>query len=760
MPNKIHISFRNKLLLLLLTISVVPLLLVAYIVSSTVQDRYRETLAKSFETNVEYREKILNYYLEGNKEWIRSIAAQDIFLAEMEKYNAGETYSENKIFASLVSLRRENQFIDKIYIADIDGKIISSTTTDDNEKIIENFSEFKHITQRGSYYQKIKTTPQGKRIVTLTTPFIKRNDGEIIGLLIAEYNASVVKSLIDGSLYESRSINQESTSSLGNTFIIDEDGYILTSITGTNIQKTPKTQPIQLCQLGSNAASGYWINKEGKEVYGSYKCNQIDNMKFTYIVEEESSKAFTISDNVRNTIFMVTLTVAVLLIIATITTAGSVTRPVKKLAHGAQEFGKGNFTYALDVKTGDELEELADSFSEMAKQINGSINSLKQQEDKLNKINQELETEKETISAERNKLEVIIAGITDAVIALDMNRKIVTSNKAAQELIGLSADEMLGKNIADLIKLEDESGEVVPDTYSPIRKDDFEGVIYKNDELELKPFRAKTTKVKLITGKIKEAVSVNLGCILTIHDKSKEAELEEMKLDFVSMAAHELRTPITSIRGYAGLLGEEVEEFNDPRTNDWKTLISRISVSAEQLLALVENLLNVTKIEKGILSITCKNENWKECVQEVSEVFKERAISKEIKLTVKETDEAITAYVDKLRINEVLSNLISNAINYTQNGGNVTVEAHLSADGNWIETSVADNGKGIPKSAQGHLFEKFFRVAGPLEQGSKGNGLGLYISKSIVEMHGGKIWVESDEGKGAKFTYTIQRATT
>ncbi|MDQ3098248.1 MAG: PAS domain-containing sensor histidine kinase [bacterium] len=374
---------------------------------------------------------------------------------------------------------------------------------------------------------------------------------------------------------------------------------------------------------------------------------------------------------------------------------------------------------------------------------------------KNRELNKALEQSKqltELLQEEKNKIESILENIVDSVIFLGHTGKIITINKAGEESLGIKRDEAFKKPFSELIKIYDGTEELALDS------------LFKNDE------KGKTTisNVVRIVGKKELYGTIGVAynyyeadrkrTIITIHDKTKEHELEDMKLDFVSMAAHELRTPLTSIRGYASLMTEELEENEQLPVEDWKTLLSRISVSSEQLLALVENILNVTKIEKGILSLSCKDLCWRDCIQDVSEVFLDRAKSKGINLIIEDIDPSLLVYVDKLRIEEVIANLLSNAINYTQNNGEVRITAKVSGtDKDWIETSVIDNGEGIPKKSQEHLFEKFFRVSGPLEQGSKGNGLGLYISKSIVQMHGGKIWVDSDEGKGACFSFIVPR---
>jgi signal transduction histidine kinase len=752
-------SFRTKLLSLFFLFAILPLAIVTFIVNDTVQRQYTQTLGSFFNKNVELQEKNLLYYLESNKTWIKSIAAQDIILSQVEKYSREEEYDSNSIFASLVSIRRENSFIEQIYIVNNEGEIFISTTTDDIGKSVRDKDEFlKDLNLRSPHYRSIADLNSSTRVISLTTPFLRRSDNSLAATLIVEYNTSIIKSLIEGNLYTSQSINDAVQSNAGEIYVFDEDGIPLTNLKETIVNQPKNTYPYRSCINGKEGSAEFWRNYHDVEVYGSFRCRKIDDLVFTFVVSQPKSEAFAVNNNLRTTIVSITIGLALIVIISIIRVGQSITKPIKKLQQGASEFGKGNFEYKLEIQTHDEIEDLGNSFNEMANKLKQVVLDLKSRDVDLYKVNKELSNEKENISAERNILEIVMGGITDAVIALNKKSEIIIFNRAAQLLTNIPEIDALGKPIETLITFFEDDHKLTTSDYCPDNNEVFEGIIYQKDKLMLRTTPGKEAIVNIITGKIREGELSNLGAIITLHDITSEAQLEEMKLDFVSMAAHELRTPITSIRGYSSVLGEEMEESKNEEIKDWKALVERISISAEQLLALVENMLNVTKIEKGILSINTKNEQWGPNVVEVAEIFTERAKNKKITLTVKEIDPKLIAFVDKLRINEVVSNLISNAINYTQEGGTITVESHQSTDGTWIETSVTDNGQGIPKNAQNHLFEKFFRVSGKLEQGSKGNGLGLYISKSIVLMHGGKIWVESDAGKGAKFIFTVPKA--
>lgn len=360
----------------------------------------------------------------------------------------------------------------------------------------------------------------------------------------------------------------------------------------------------------------------------------------------------------------------------------------------------------------------------------------------------------QVITAERNKLSVVLAGITDAVIAVDLYRHIITFNKAAAQLTGFSVEEATGKPINEIIKVFDGSDELSGQVFCPIQSDQFEGVVFTKNNLKLVG-RNGQSFVNLTAAKIKEGVHVGLGCILTLHDVSGEQELEKMKLDFVSMSAHELRTPLTAIKGYLAVL---LHEGIDNLTDDQKKFVKRVNVSTHQLVSLVENLLSVTRIEEGVFTVTLESLDWVEVVKQTVDEFKIRADENKIELSfIPPTNPIPKVLVDPVRITEVLNNLLSNAITYTQASGRVTVWLEDNPQG--VITHIQDSGQGIPKQALPHLFTKFFRITGILEQGSKGTGLGLYISKIIVEMHHGKIWVVSELGKGSTFSFILPKVT-
>lgn len=354
--------------------------------------------------------------------------------------------------------------------------------------------------------------------------------------------------------------------------------------------------------------------------------------------------------------------------------------------------------------------------------------------------------------AERNKLSVITESITDLIVAVDFNQNIVMANSAFRRFITNSETKLIGNKLSSFVKiyadnkdLSTESllqkGEVLNDTIL---------AQYRNVALTIE---GKTIMANITSSAIKEGSKVNVAAIIVIQDLTEEQELEKMKLDFVSMAAHELRTPLTAIRGYAEALRQEIANV---LSEEQITYLNRIDSATLQLTGLMENLLSASRIEKGTYNLNLSTTDWVALVNGAIKNHTLQAKEANVNIHFNIPSTAIPSVkVDSLRITEVINNLVSNAIKYSP-GGSVFVSIHYDDKGKQVVTDIKDTGQGIPKEALHHMFEKFFRVWGTLEMGSKGTGLGLYLSRAIIELHGGKIWVESDgPNKGSTFSFSL-----
>ena len=403
-------------------------------------------------------------------------------------------------------------------------------------------------------------------------------------------------------------------------------------------------------------------------------------------------------------------------------------KPLRDLQKSTENLAAGNFNQRVDIRSGDEFENTGKSFNTMS--------------EKLSAIFQNLEKEKDSVSSQKNKLDEVLAAIIDGIIAIDFNKNIILTNKAAEELTGFSQQELLGQNIEKYLNLFVDNEEVSASSYCQPNFSKSANLVGKD---------GKQAKINLLSASSGSNPNANLSCILILHDLSKEEELERMKLDFVSMASHELRTPLTSIVGYLSVFFNENKGKIEKEEMD---LVDKALISGRELLILVQNLLSVNKIERVQMFVSAQPMDYLPVLSKSVENLKSIANQKNIVLNLNIPAENLPKVLsDPLKIEEVITNLVANAINYTNPGGKVDVSLQISPAE--ITTTISDTGIGIPQEAIPHLFNKFFRVSNSTQQASKGTGLGLYISKSIIDKLNGKIWVESEYGKGSKFSFTL-----
>lgn len=429
--------------------------------------------------------------------------------------------------------------------------------------------------------------------------------------------------------------------------------------------------------------------------------------------------------------FILLLIPSGLLLMTAFLVSGNLTRAIRLLHQSVNDVSQGQLHPTVVIKTGDEIEELSVAFSSLVQQLLERENTLKK---------------------EKQETEIILQSLTDGVVVLDQEGKIIMYNTAAERETGFNKDTVKGKHVDDVLHFYENMEVITFATY--------------NDQSEtmVRKLREKGITISSSSGE-RRVVSLTIapvvfqdrktGFIIAFHDVSKETELEEMKLDFVSMAAHELRTPLTAIRGYADLIEmQNAEDLDDTG----RELINRLQISSANLGNLIDNLLSVSRIERNMFSVDAKPVDLTKTISGVIDNLRQTAETKQQKIAFNHPHELPVVVADAFRIGQVLANLVANAINYTQEGGQITVTVEKK-DG-YLEISVSDNGPGIPPEALKKLFTKFFRVSGALEQGSKGTGLGLFISKSIITMHKGKIWVESEVSKGSRFIFTLPLAGT
>lgn len=251
-----------------------------------------------------------------------------------------------------------------------------------------------------------------------------------------------------------------------------------------------------------------------------------------------------------------------------------------------------------------------------------------------------------------------------------------------------------------------------------------------------------------VIGDFRKGGNDGVETILITIDRTTEYAPQEEDMDFIALAAHELRGPITVIRGYLELLGQELPTLEKSQ----QELVDRLQVSSERLSGYINNILNVSRYDRNHLKLHLQEERMYDIIASLIPDLALRAKTQNRKLTFHVSDSLPTVAADRSSLSEVISNLIDNAIKYSKDGGEIIVSANVKD--NFVELTVKDFGIGMPSSVVGNLFNKFYR-SHRSRQTVSGTGLGLYICKAIVESHGGSIWVRSVEGEGTTFGFTL-----
>jgi signal transduction histidine kinase len=238
--------------------------------------------------------------------------------------------------------------------------------------------------------------------------------------------------------------------------------------------------------------------------------------------------------------------------------------------------------------------------------------------------------------------------------------------------------------------------------------------------------------------------------MLILFDHTKQYSQDDQAVSFVALSVHELRTPLTLLRGYIEVFEEE---FSGKMDDELKSFMQKMRSQADQLTAFVNNILNVARVDDDQLQLQLEEASWPEVLKSSVESISLRAKVRGIQLRCRWSTDLPNVGVDRLSIQEVINNLVDNAIKYSGNSTVIEIESHLSQDGR-VETTVKDYGLGIPSAIMPNLFTKFYRDHRNRAQ-IGGTGLGLYLSKAIIDAHGGNLWVRSKEGQGSTFGFTL-----
>lgn len=362
---------------------------------------------------------------------------------------------------------------------------------------------------------------------------------------------------------------------------------------------------------------------------------------------------------------------------------------------------------------------------------------------------EDLLVEKEKIAEVNAKDEALLESIGDGVVAIDQNGFTILLNKSATKMLGYKNEDVIGKKWHDVVRNENDLGTPTPLTERPLSVVLKTGTIITNSECYFVrkdgtrfPTALNVTPIKLDT-KI-------IGAMEVFRDITKEKELEKAKSEFISIATHQLKTPVAGLKWIFESLRIPPEQLDDKQ----KQYLKDISGFLGSLSRTMEDLLNVTRADLGTLNIDFQSVNFRDFIGKFIDEMTPYAKSQKHSIVLSGTyDASLNISVDAKILYGVFQNLVSNAIEYSPAEAAVTID--INKENENLKISVINKGPAISKEAKSHIFEKFYRAPEAKRVKAGGTGIGLYIVKTFVEKLGGKVGFESEEGKDTFFWFTI-----
>jgi signal transduction histidine kinase/HAMP domain-containing protein len=455
-------------------------------------------------------------------------------------------------------------------------------------------------------------------------------------------------------------------------------------------------------------------------------------------------------DLLRNTILVSVILIAFLLPIAFIS-GGMLVKSIKKLQRATEEIAQGNFDCPIEIKSGDEMEQLAYSFNDMIATIKEGRGQIAEGSAPLKKpiprrfqkilktsakatlnVLEDLVKAKDDLELSQQSFHSIVEKSADAIIIVDRNGLVRYVNPAAETIFGRNQEDFI---------------------------DDPFGIPLDHDRTEIGIFRLKGGRG---TGEMTVTETTWLGekaNLVIIHDitERKIAEenlikLDQLKTDFVSTVSHELRTPLTIMGEYASIISDEIPGKLNPKQREY---LSIIQGNIDRLTRIIEDLLDISRIEAEKVVLKREFVDLASVINDVLTQFKPEADGKQIELKTVLPMSLPPLYVDADRIRQVFTNLIGNAIKFTPRNGKIT--AVITDKEKEVECRVTDTGIGIGPENLDKVFKRFEQFDRADGSGAKGTGLGLAITEALVQLHHGRIWVESEPNQGSQFIFTLPR---
>ena len=561
-----------------------------------------------------------------------------------------------------------------------------------------------------------------------------RHETKVVGVLRAEVILPELSELVKQPVGEDR-VGRKIES-----FILSAHGRVIASDpeSGYGFEKRIEMS-IAVMEGVINADDAYYgyemegeSDTEGeKQVYGWARTRQWTEQKWkgtqnfanwTVLVLQPATVAFQEISALTKKILTFTLISCIVIMPIAWMVSQRIVKPIMQVTQGAKAIGRGEFDQMIRVKSTNEVGVLAEEFNAMRGNLKHAIDK---------------------ITEEEKKMTAIVNSLAEGLILVDGDNQVLHINPAAELLLNLDGGQ-IGVDFTQIIR-DEELTTALKESQRQIalNKADISEVTLDRDDEKL--------VLRVVASPFLDESGATLGTVYVFDDITREKEIDQMKSDLISLVNHELRTPLTSIIGFVSFMSDGKAGVVNEKQKD---ILARVERQSKQLTALINDMLDVSRIEAGRIEMNQEPVSVMEVAMQRIEEILPQADAKSIWLQLSAPESLPTIIGDEARLGQVFTNLIGNAIKFTPDNGKVTIR--LQVDGHLLHVEVIDTGPGIPVEERNTIFDKFYQLGDFRTRQQGGSGLGLSIVKHIIEAHTGKLWVDDgDDGIGSNFQFVL-----